>query len=171
MSDEETSGSGGKAAKKDKKGKPKSNLVPAIIIAVGMLLGGKMMAGGKSAPVAAAAGATEPVDCATQDTLKPPTEGAVFKLDSIPINLADGHYAKVGLALQLSSDVNLEVFKEESEAYKASDVLISIVGGRDRAEFGSPQALEALKESITDAVRPKFDCKVLDVLLTEFVIQ
>jgi flagellar FliL protein len=163
-------------SKKDaKKGKAKNNMVPAVVVALGLVVAGKMMGGAKTAasaaPMIAPHVAGETMDCAVEDIRTPPEEGAVFKLDAIPINLADGHYAKVGMALQLSAAVNAELFKEESEAYKASDVLISIVGGRDKAEFNSPQALEALKEKITAEVRPKFECEVLEVLFTEFVIQ
>jgi flagellar basal body-associated protein FliL len=163
--------------KKDaKKGKSKNNnMIPAVVVALGLVVAGKMMGGAKTAASAAPAMAPHeagtPMDCAVEDIRTPPKEGAVFKLDSIPINLADGHYAKVGMALQLSAVVDAKLFKEESEAYKASDVLISVIGGRDRAEFNSPQALEALKEKITAEVRPKFECKVLEVLFTEFVIQ
>jgi flagellar protein FliL len=161
--------------KKDaKKSKGKNNMIPAVVVALGLVVAGKMMGGktaASAAPVLAPHAAGEVMDCAVEDIRTPPKEGAVHKLDAIPINLADGHYAKVGMALQLSAAVNAELFKEESEAYKASDVLISIVGGRDKAEFNSPQALQALKEKITAEVRPKFECQVLEVLFTEFVIQ
>lgn len=181
--DESESEGKGKGKKKDKKGKGKSNLVPAVVLGLCLVVAGRML-GSKPAPDPASAGVPGgkvivveapakdgPMDCAAEDLKSPPTAGGVFKLDPISINLANDHYAKVGIALELSSAVNLEEFKAESEAYKALDVVISTIGGRDMAEFGSPQSLETLKEKLTEEVRPKFDCKVLEVLFTEFVMQ
>ena len=178
--EEEAEGKGKGKGKGDKAAKPKSNLVPAVVVTIGLVVGGKMMGGGKAAAPATAAsvvaaggahGEGEPMDCATEDILHPPVEGGVYKLESMPINLADGHYAKVGVALQLAASVNLELFKEEGEEFKAKDVVISIITGRDKAEFASPQAMESLKEKITEELRPKYHCEVIEVLFTEFVIQ
>jgi flagellar basal body-associated protein FliL len=173
MADEEESEPKGKKGDK-KAGKAKSNTVPAVVVALGLILMGKQMGGAKAAPAAAptvAAAANAPKDCKVEDIKSPPKEGPVAKLDSVTINLANGAYAKVGIALQLSAALTLEAFTAEGTSSKATDVLISVIGGRDRAEFASPQAMDALKEKITDLVRPKFDCVVLDVLFTEFVIQ
>lgn len=176
MAEEEEAKEGKKG--KEKKEKGKSNLVPAIVVAIGLIFAGKMLGGGKSAtpatalPVATAtAESSDTLDCKVEDIKKPPKEGPVDKLDAISINLANGHYAKVGIALQLSSAVNLETFKAEGAEVKALDKVIAVIGGRDMAEFGSPQAIEAVKEKITEEVRPAFKCEVLEVLFTEFVMQ
>ena len=177
MSDAEegTKGKGKKGKGDDDAPKGKSNLVPAIIIAVGLVLGGKMMGGGGgAAPAAAAAPAhaeEEELDCEAKDLEKPPKEGAVIKLDSQVINLADGKYIKVAVALQLSSAENAELFEEEGLGAKASNEVIAILTGRSGAELTTPEVRAEVQEELTASIRPLFECNVLDVLLTEFVVQ
>ena len=175
---EDEEASEGKKGKGDKGKKKKSNLVPAVVVAFGMLIGGKMMGGGKAAPATAAgmlaAGhgtEAETMNCATQDILHPPVKGGVYTLDSTTINLANGSYVKVGITLELSSAVVLETFKAEKEADPAKGVLIATITGRDKAEFASPQALEALREKLLAEIRPKFECKVLDISWSDWVVQ
>ncbi|MGD9794960.1 MAG: flagellar basal body-associated protein FliL [Acidimicrobiia bacterium] len=179
MAEEEEEGHGKKGKEKPKK--KKSNMVPAIVVALGMIVGGKMMGSGKAAPATAAstlaasghgaAAEGEAMDCATEDILHPPVKGAVFKLEPQTLNLANGSYVKVTISLQLSKAVVLEVFKEEGEAEKAADVVLATISGRDKAEFSSPQSMAALKEKLTDEIRPKFECQVLDVLISQWVVQ
>ncbi|MGE0879197.1 MAG: flagellar basal body-associated protein FliL [Acidimicrobiia bacterium] len=181
MADEDEDEAGeGKKSKKGKKDKGddeggKSNLVPAIVLALGLIVGGKMIGGGKgaatAAPVPAAHGAEAPLDCAVEDIKAPPKEGIVYPIESFPINLKDGHYLKVGIALKLTAGIEKKLFEEEGHYVMAKDVAIAVLGGRDPAEFGSPQAIEAAKEKITEEVRPLFECKVIEVLFTEFVTQ
>jgi flagellar FliL protein len=156
----------------DEEGKPKgrSNLVPAIVIAVGLVLGGKMM-GGKAAPAAATTppAPAEQLDCAKQDELKPPKEGSVVDLDAQVINLAEGRYAKIGIALQLSAAEDAQVFKDEGLGAKAANEAIAIIAGRQAEDLIDHRA--DVQEQLTDAIRPLYDCKVLDVLYSEFVVQ
>lgn len=172
---------------KDKKGKKKnngdkggrSNLVPAIILAVGMVLGGKFMGGGGGGQAAAApaeqaeaAAAKEgPKDCATEDIKKPPKEGGVHALEPITVNLQDGHYLKVGIALKLSATMDPKKMEKEGLGVMALDPTIAVLGGRKKEEFESARAIAAAKREITELVRPMYECKVIDVLFTEFVVQ
>jgi flagellar FliL protein len=176
VEDKDGKGKKGKKGKEKKGGK--SNLVPAIIIAVGLILGGRFMGGGNApAPAAASAtpaseeGTAKEKDCKVYDIKEEPEEGAVVKLDPITINLRDGHFAKVGIALTLSASKDAKKFKEEGGPYKALDRLIALIQGRDVAEFASSQAVEQLKEKLAEEVRPLYECKVLEVLFTEFVTQ
>src|SRR3712207_2443138 len=72
----------------------KSMMMPAIVIAVAVLGAGGMFKGGSSQPAAAAAPAPEPTEHA---------EGPVIETEPMTLNLADGHYLKVGVALQLAA--------------------------------------------------------------------
>jgi flagellar protein FliL len=183
---EDEAAEGGKKGKKGKKDKgegggQKSNLVPAVILAVGFVVGGRMMgsSGGQAAAAApeaaaakeAAAGHEEELDCAKEDIKKPPTEGGVYKLDAITVNLKDGHYLKVGIALVLDKALDKKKLEEEGSAAMALDPTIAVLGGRQKEEFESNRAIQAAKEEITAEVRPLFHCKVIDVKFTEFVVQ
>jgi flagellar FliL protein len=171
---------GKKADKEGKEGKGKSNLVPAVVLAVGLVLGGKMMGGGGGAaaaptePVPAAEHAAEDpehVDCAVFDIKNEPQEGGVYNLEPLSINLADGHYLKVGVALQLSVAEDLKHFTEEGLGAKAADIVIKVFGGRSMEELSSAAAVEEVKEQLAQEIRPLYHCEVLDVLLTNFVMQ
>lgn len=188
MSDEEAAEGGGKKGKKAKKAKgeggQKSNLVPAVILAVGFVIGGRMMGSGggqaaattdaakaEAAAVASAGAKDEKVDCAKDDIKKPKTEGGVYKLDPITVNLEDGRYLKVGIALVLDKSLDKKKLEEEGKAAIALDPTIAVLGGRKAEEFESNRAIQAAKDEITELVRPMFTCKVMDVKLTEFVVQ
>lgn len=170
-----------KAKAKSKGGR--SNLVPALVVAAGLVGGGFLMkskttgdASAESASAPAASTGEHVGDCAAWDIKMGAVPGAVAKLEPISINLepdADGtpHYAKVGIALQLADSVNHEEFVSEEIAYRALDVVNAVIVGRDMEEFASPQAFEALKDKITEDVRPLYDCEVMEVLITEFVMQ
>src|SRR3954467_12966215 len=110
--------------------------------------GGK---GGAAAP-AAAAGETgaasgavgaEGGDAATK--LEPGE--TVGTGDSITLNLADGRFLKLGLALQLAKGVSAEHFAS-AESAKALDAAISYLGSKSYAELGAPGARDAAKAEL-----------------------
>jgi flagellar protein FliL len=181
-----------KASKKSKKAKggsklSGSNLVPAVIVAAGLIVGGKFVAGGKdAAPAQAAAGgaavtvaegagmpmnaAGEP-DCKAYDLKNEPKKGGVAELAAMTINLADGHYAKVNIALQLPESVKLAEFVAEGKVAVAADQVNKVIAGREVSDFATPQAQGELKKKLNAEIRPAYECEVLDVLITGFVTQ
>ncbi|HET9443508.1 MAG TPA: hypothetical protein VFO65_09305, partial [Acidimicrobiales bacterium] len=79
--------------------KARSNLIPAVVVAVGLLGGGFMMSRGGGQAAGAA-----PADAAAHGEVEgehEPEPGEILVLDPITLNLADGRFLKVGLALQL----------------------------------------------------------------------
>jgi flagellar basal body-associated protein FliL len=181
-----------KASKKSK-GKTKggsklsgSNLVPAVIVAAGLVVGGKFVAGSKNAtpaqaaPAAAAAAtdakgtptnaAGEP-DCKAYDFKNEPKKGGVAALESMTINLADGHYAKVTIALQLPETVKLEEFEKMGKTAIAADQVNKVIAGREVTDFATPQSMGELKKKLDAEIRPAYECEVLEVLVTNFVTQ
>jgi flagellar basal body-associated protein FliL len=184
MADEEITPEGAEAPapKKAKRSRGRSNLIPALVVAAGLVGGGalvgKQVHSSASAQPAAAPTVTQPgdpMDCKAYDARERPKEGSVIKLDPISINLADDstggkHYAKVGIALQLAESVDAKKFTDENQAYRALDVVNEVIANRDVADFASPQA-KFIKSKITDEVRPLYQCGVLDVLFTDFVVQ
>lgn len=144
------------------KGK-KKNLLPAIIVAVALLGGAYMMKGGKSAP-AAPAGAVTTTTAA---------EGAVVPLDPITVNLADGRFLKVGLAVQLSKTAKAAAEGETPQAQmaKALDEAISLLGHSTYNDLINPEGRDKVKEELSKRVRERYDGEVLGVYFTEFVMQ
>ena len=146
----------------EKPAKGKSNLVPAVIVAVGLIVGGKFMGGGSTTVVQASAGGATTTTTAA--------EGEIVKLDSITLNLSDGHFLKIGLALQLiKGGPTAEVFKAESP--KALDLAISLLGAKTMEELSKPHERELAKQQLSAEVKDAYAGKVLGVLFTEFVMQ
>jgi flagellar FliL protein len=158
----QTDDSAAPASDAPKKGK--SNLVPAIVIAVGLLGGGYFMSGGgggKAAPAGAAAAVTS--------TTAEVVTGEIAKLDSVTINLSDGHYVKVGVALQLKEGIKAAEF--ETQGARALDFAISIFGNTSSTQLSAPGGRDAAKEELNKKVVEAYGGKVTAVYFTEFVMQ
>src|SRR5205807_1141533 len=72
--------------------------------------------------------------------------GEIAKLDSITLNLADGHYVKLGLALQLKEGIKADVFGGQSA--RALDFAISTLGDLTYAQLAAPGGRNAAKDAL-----------------------
>ena len=95
----------------------------------------------------------------------PPKPGEVLALDPIQVNLADGHYLSIGIALQLTQGAT------EADGSKALDAVISLYSGRNIAELLKPKARAELKKELKAELWDLYDKEVMDVYLTQFVTQ
>ena len=148
---------GGKKDKKEKKGGKKK----LILILVPLLLGGGfaaktfLLAKPKKAAATAEAGAPQP--------------GAVATLDPITINLSDGHYLRLGLALQLAKGVDKSAF----DGSAALDAAIGQLSGGSEAKLSTLAGRTSAKQQLTATVTglKAYKGKVLSVYFTDFVMQ
>jgi flagellar FliL protein len=99
-----------------------------------------------------------------------PTPGVVSVLDAITINLADGHYLKLKMTLQATTEV-----AEAPDGSKALDIAIELFSNRDQAELltaaGRDKAKKELVEKVVKAYTVEKKKEVMDVYFTTFVIQ
>jgi len=95
-----------------------------------------------------------------------PEPGPVVALDAITINLENGHFLKVSIALQASADAH-----EEPNGSKALDILISQFSNKSVAELSSNDAREEQKKELVEKVKKAYEEEVYDVYFTEFVMQ
>jgi flagellar basal body-associated protein FliL len=123
-------------------------------------------------PTVASAAGTKTTPSTTTTTMvdAPAPAGPVDSLDSITINLAAGHYLKVGLALQVPTGVDPTTVKttENWEAIALKTVIDTLSGQTLDALSAQRQAEE---NSIGDAVCRKTDGKVPTIYFTDFVMQ
>lgn len=155
-----------KSSKDDKAAKGKSNLVPAIVLAVGIAAGGYFM-GGSS-------------DKATADDKKSeeeaPKPGEIATMEPLSVNLADGHFLKVGVAVVLAEGIEPGEFQKGKIA-KAKDMLIDRLGGVPMETLTSPENRKALKEELSARAKEIYideetkQPTVLEVYFTDFVMQ
>lgn len=96
-----------------------------------------------------------------------PVPGAVVKIDSVSVNLADGHYLRLGLALQLTAAVG----EESPDPAHALDLAITMFSGHTLAEVTDPATRDKLKAELTTKVSEAYEGKVMAVYLTDYVTQ
>jgi flagellar FliL protein len=142
-----------------KKGGSKKKLLIIIVAAVVVLLGG-----GAGAYFAFFSGGSK-------STAKPePTPSGVVVADAITVNLSDGHYLKIAIALQTTTDA-----AEGADVSKALDIVISEFSNLEVAELSTNKQREALKQELTEKIVKAYTEKgkepVMAVYFTEFVIQ
>ncbi len=147
-----------------------SNLLPALVVAVGLVISAFLFSGRSSAPPAAAAAAPG-APAATEVA----THGPVQNLDPITLNLADGHFLKVGLALQLAETDGHAA--EELPSAKALDIAISHLRSHTVRQLSSEKGLELVKKKLSEQVADAYvdpethEPLVTKVYFTEFVMQ
>jgi flagellar FliL protein len=95
-----------------------------------------------------------------------PTPGAVVKLEPITVNLAGGHFLKLGLSLQASVDAG-----EEVSGAKALDAAIEQFSGKTVQDLASRSGRDKEKHALVDAVSELYEGKVYDLYFTDFVMQ
>jgi flagellar protein FliL len=157
--------------------KGKNNLIPAVVVAVGLLGGAYFMSssGGK-APAAAAAPASPAAagaagTAADGTAAAPVPEGpAVSTGDAITLNMADGRFLKVQIALALAKGGKADAWTV-SEYAKSLDATISYFGGKTYAELSAPGARDVAKAELGKKLSALYEGKVVGVYFTQFVMQ
>jgi flagellar protein FliL len=137
----------------------KSNKMLIIIVAAVVLLGGGggaffMMKGSGSKAEAA------------------PKKGIVTAIDSaITINLADGHYLKLGFSLQQTADSGSEAV----DTSEALNLAIDEYTGKTVASLSTEKGREAAKEELLKKIVKTYTESgkelVMDIYFTQFVTQ
>jgi flagellar FliL protein len=88
-------------------------------------------------------------------------------LDAITINLADGHYLKLKMSLQLTADAG----SEEIDGSHALDLAINEYSNRPMAELFSNEERNRTKTELLEKISEAYEKKVMDIYFTTFVIQ
>jgi flagellar FliL protein len=95
-----------------------------------------------------------------------PEAGPVVVLEPIQVNLAAGHYLKIGLALQATADAG-----EELDGSEALDSTIELFSGLPMEEVSLAEDRTKLKRKLLHDLEERYDGHVFDVYFTEFVTQ
>jgi flagellar FliL protein len=138
------------------KGKKRKLLVIALvlILAVGGAAGFFLL-GGSS-------------DAAPKEPPKP-EPGVAIVLDPITVNLAGGRYLRIGLTIQMAKTKNAA--PEPPDGSRALDQAILLLTNASADSLQKPEQLESLKAELTKRISAVYDGDVMEVLLTQFVIQ
>lgn len=98
-----------------------------------------------------------------------PEPGIVLRLDSVTINLAGGHFLKLGLALQ--QDAAAAGSHGEPDGSKALDLAIEQFSGMAMSELATAEGRHAAKEHLLEKIEEAYHHEFYDIYFTEFVMQ
>lgn len=135
-----------------KKGKKKVVLIMGVLV---LVLGGAAYFFLK--PSGGEAAAAEP---------PPPEPAGLAQIDPVSVNLAGGHYLRIGFSMQLAAGAH-----EEVEQAKALDIAIALYSGRTIEEVNDPAHRDELKEELAHQLEEAYEGEVMGVYLTDFVTQ
>ncbi len=95
-----------------------------------------------------------------------PEPGEVVALEPIQVNLADGHYLRVAIALQATLDV-----EEEIDGSRALDAAIEVFSGLPVDEVANTKSRNTLKSELKERILELYEGQLMDIYFTEFVTQ
>lgn len=98
----------------------------------------------------------------------PPVGGDIVSMDPTTLNLANGHYLKVGVAIQL---VKGKATMADFKTAEAAEKVIDEFSNRTVASLSSNQARKALTEDLTKQIKAAYKDEVFAIFLTQFVTQ
>jgi flagellar protein FliL len=143
-----------KKVKGEKKSKKKLIIIVLVLVLAGA--GAYVMLGKGKKPAAPPA----------------PVAGTVLALDSVTLNLADGRYLKLGMALQFTKEASVSgEGTAPLDGSKALDLAIAQLSDRQIISLNSAAARSKAKATLMKAITKAYDGAVMDVYFTEFVMQ
>jgi flagellar FliL protein len=143
------------AAGDDSAGKRKGKSMKVKLAALLVLL----LAGGAVAKFTVLASPAKPAGKVA------PAKGPVVQMDEMTLNLADGHYLRMKLALQTAKGTS-----EELETSEAAQALIDTYSNRTIAQLTGDVAREKAKQEFLSKLATLYPKKILDAYYTEFVM-
>jgi flagellar FliL protein len=138
--------------KKSKKKKSKKKLLIVIVLVL-LLAGGAyyfLVLSKKSGPVVVPA----------------PVPGIVAPVASVSLNLAGGHYLRLGMGLQLTIAT-----ATAPDTSKALDLAITMFSGKTVEEVSDPTVREALKAQLLTQLEKAYEGEVMGLYFTDYVTQ
>jgi flagellar FliL protein len=108
----------------------------------------------------------------TTTTIDPATErGPVLEMDPLTVNLADGHYLKVGVALQLKTGAAVATAKDDGTGAKALDMAIAALSPKTMAQLTQSNVRESVKQKLGYDTCMAYKGDALTIYFTTFVMQ
>jgi flagellar FliL protein len=150
----------------------KKRMLPLLLLATGVIVGGSSVVGTLLAGAETAAG--EP-DGAAVEEARPPGEPGVVALEPFVLNLADpegDRYLRLTLSIAVDRAEVAERAASELEQTRLRDLVLTVLGAKLAEEITSFEGKEALRAELRRALAPYFEgARVLDVFFTEFLVQ
>lgn len=98
----------------------------------------------------------------------PPVGGDVVAMDPSTLNLADGHYLKIAVAIQL---VKGKATATDFDTSQAAELVINEFSNRNVVALNTNAARKRLTQQLLVAVKKAYPGEVFNVFVTQFVTQ
>lgn len=97
-----------------------------------------------------------------------PSPGVVVTLDAHSLNLADGHYLRIGIALQMTESFG----KSDPETAAAQDAVVTTFSGHTVTEIQDPTIREQLRQQLLVSLQKIYGKNdLMGVYFTDYVTQ
>lgn len=148
------------ADKSDDEKKGGKNKIVMIVVAVAVLGVGAKMTVFKT-PAAEAGEATTTTMAG----------GDLVPVDAMSVNLADGHYLKIGVAIELVEGEDAKYFTKSGYPNKIRDLIITTAASKTMDELASAEGKEAFREYLDKGAEKLYKEHYHGIYFTEFVMQ
>jgi flagellar basal body-associated protein FliL len=98
-------------------------------------------------------------------------DAPVLELEPITVNLADGHFLKVGVALALEPGTLMEEAKDHGIGAQATNLVIDRVSGEPMAALMPSDARIELRKELGNSICTTYEGRILTIYFTDFVMQ
>ncbi len=108
---------------------------------------------------------------ATVAPVKPP-EGPILPADqSVMVNLQDGNFLKLGIAVVLPAGAVAKVAKEEGLVAKATALALQAVARHNVEDLYSPDTRDKIQKELSFETCQETEAKIMSILFIEFTFQ
>lgn len=145
----------------DGKGK-KGGMKKIVIVVVGLVVvgvGAQMTVLKKPAAEAGAATTTTVLG------------GDLVAVEPMSVNLADGHYLKVGVAIELVAGGDAKYFEKAGKPNKVRDLIITSAASRTMADLATVEGKEKFRAELDEGSKKLYKDDYHGIYFTEFVMQ
>lgn len=97
-----------------------------------------------------------------------PVGGAMVQMDAMTVTLAQGHFLKIQIAIQLVEGAGTP---EDFETIQASQLIIDTFSNREMDELTTNAARKDLIAQLLTSLQKAYPEEVFDIYLTQYVIQ
>ena len=162
--DDVESGSGKDAGKDGKKKKGKIKIILPVVVLIAVAGVGYKLGPGKTPALAPGATTTT----TTENPDDPP--GEVATMEAINVNLADGKYLRIGVAVELGAGIAAKDF-EVTSLPKVGDLVIQVFQGQSMDVLQTSAGRDAVKAKLKSLALQTFKSDYRDLYFTDFVMQ
>jgi flagellar protein FliL len=97
--------------------------------------------------------------------------GELVAVEKMNVNLADGRYLQIGVAIELAQGTVAKEFEKKGKPSKMRDLVITTASALTVAQLSTPEGRDALKEQLRAGGRELYHEDFHDVYLTDLVMQ